>query len=69
MKSSKTAVATVLNGQVVLASPLDLPNGTKVQLVPVAVATQADTIAADWPEGYFAATAGQLADEDYERPS
>lgn len=68
MNVSDPTFATVFDGQIVLPAPLNLPNGTQVKVVPVEQAERELISAADWPEGYFAATAGQLAGEQFERP-
>jgi hypothetical protein len=69
MSTSNTTLATIFDGQVVLTSPLNLPNGTQVEVVPVSVPGPAAREPDGWPEGYFAATAGQLAGDEFERPS
>jgi hypothetical protein len=64
--------ATFLNGRLVLAQPVDWPNGTRAAVMPLPPTTPstAETVVspATWPPGYFDRTAGALVGEILERP-
>jgi hypothetical protein len=53
-------------------APVDWPDGTRAEVIPVVPPTVplSDSAArsATWPLGYFDQTAGALASEDFERP-
>lgn len=57
-------IATIIDGRIVVSHPLEWPDGTCVEVTPIA----APTNGAAWPAGYFDQTAGALAGEDFDRP-
>ena len=57
-------MATVENDMIRLPADVHLPDGTRVRLEPV----EPSQPSRGWPTGYFARTAGMLADERMERP-
>jgi hypothetical protein len=56
--------ATVENDTIKLPANIHLPDGTRVRLEPIDPGEPLQ----DWPEGYFARTAGMLSGERLERP-
>jgi hypothetical protein len=52
--------------------PVDLPDGTRAEVIPIpnslTPAPEASGQSNSWPAGYFERTAGALAGEEFERP-
>jgi hypothetical protein len=65
--------ATFRNGRLELMQPVDWPDGTRAEVIPLPSSTptrlqpEADRPTA-WPPDYFERTAGALAGEVFERP-
>lgn len=57
--------ATYRDGQLELLQPVDWPNGTRAEVIPLSTPSSGSA----WPKNYFNDTAGALAGEDFERPS
>ena len=63
--------ATFRNGQLELSKPVDWPDGTRADVIPIVPVSGSSEIGAHptaWPEGYFEQTSGALAQEKLERP-
>ncbi len=64
--------ATLRNGRLELMQPVDWPEGTRAEVIPLPATTPSPPPAAGtpamWPTGYFEQTSGALAGEDFERP-
>ena len=64
--------ATIRNGRLELMHPVDWPDGTRAEVIPLlnTEPSSADTgvSPATWPPGYFEQTAGALTGEEFERP-
>ena len=62
---------TFRNGQLELMQPVDWPDGTRAEVIPltptIPAATGASVELLSWPPGYFEQTAGALAGEVFER--
>lgn len=58
------SIATIIDGKIVLSQPVDWPDGTSVEVTPIASPSNGDT----WPASYFDQTAGALAGEDFDQP-
>lgn len=63
--------ATFRNGRIELMQPVDWPDGTRAEVIPLphAASVDAAVFPTAWPRGYFEETAGALAGEVFERPS
>jgi predicted DNA-binding antitoxin AbrB/MazE fold protein len=48
--------------------PVNLADGTRAEVIPIAGAKTAEHLTA-WPPDYFEQTAGAFAGEEFERPS
>ena len=61
--------ATFRDGRLELMQPVDWPDGTRAEVIPLpqTAGSSADANAI-WPPGYFDQTAGSLAGEEFERP-
>jgi hypothetical protein len=57
--------ATFCDGRLELMQPVDWPNGTRAEVIPLS----GEYASATWPAGYFESTAGALTGEDFERPA
>jgi hypothetical protein len=64
--------ATFRNGRLELMQPVDWPDGTRAEVIPLPATTPTSLPEADplttWPLNYFEHTAGALAGEMFERP-
>ena len=62
--------ATFRNGQLELAQPVDWPEGTRVEVVPLLTPPPSNGVEDfTWPPGYFVQTDGALEGEEFERTS
>ena len=62
--------ATFRNGRVELTESVDWPDGTSVEVMPVADSvSQTGHPMAHWPDGFFDQLRGQWGDEPFARPS
>jgi hypothetical protein len=68
----RNVTATFRNGQVELAEPVDWPEGTRVEVCPLAAPAQPPTRVkppmTDWPTGFFDQLRQQWGDEPFDRP-
>jgi hypothetical protein len=64
--------ATFRNGRLELMQPVDWPDGTRAEVIPLPATTPTSRLETDriatWPPNYFEHTAGSLAGEVFERP-
>jgi hypothetical protein len=66
-----TVQATFRNGRLELMQPVDWPEGTRANVIPLTAtpsAAEGDPLGA-WPSDYFENTAGALVGEEFERPA
>jgi hypothetical protein len=59
------------NGRLELTQPVDWPDGTRAQVIPLPQVALSNGVGAPtntWPPNYFEQTAGALAGEGFERP-
>lgn len=61
---------TFRNGKIELLQPVDWPDGTRAEVIPLPQVTSAESTESPyaWPKGYFEHTSGALADDFFERP-
>ncbi|MEX2170208.1 MAG: hypothetical protein WD851_12925 [Pirellulales bacterium] len=64
--------ATFRNGQLELMQPVDWPDGTRAEVIPLTYTASPSKESVEgqrsWPVAYFEQTAGALAGEEFERP-
>jgi hypothetical protein len=64
--------ATFRNGRVELAKPVDWPDGTQLEVVPVGPTgdqrSHAESPMTTWPDGFFDQVREGWGDEPFERP-
>jgi hypothetical protein len=69
---SRTIPAVFESGVFRPLAPVDWPDGTRAEVIPVVPATAPPSGtaggSATWPPDYFDQTSGALAGEDFERP-
>jgi hypothetical protein len=65
--------ATFLNGRLELLQPVDWPDGTLAEVIPLPAAgsgsSENPTSLASWPPRFFEQTSGAFAGEPIERPA
>lgn len=68
----QSATATFRNGQVELTEPVDWPDGTPVEVTPLAAADNSQHVGhpptTEWPTGFFDELRAQWGGEPFERP-
>jgi len=66
---SHTISAVFADGVFRPLEPVDWPEGTRAEVIPIAESAPAGSASpATWPADYFQQTAGALSGEDFERP-
>ena len=64
----QSVTATIRNGQVETNVPIDWPDGTSVEIVPLVAEPNGKPPMTEWPAGYFDRLRKDWGDEPFERP-